>query len=42
VTYVNVKTDTAGLARMLEYSRGRRQVPVIVTGDEVTIGYGGT
>lgn len=42
VTYVNVKRDAAGLARMLEYSKGKRQVPVIVIGDEVTIGYGGT
>lgn len=42
MTYVNVKRDAAGLARMLEYSRGRRSVPVIVQGGEVTIGYGGT
>lgn len=42
VTYINVKKDAAGLARMLEYSKGKRQVPVIVTGDLVTIGYGGT
>jgi glutaredoxin len=30
------------MTRMLEYSKGRRQVPVIVVGDAVTIGYGGT
>jgi len=42
VTYVNVKKDAAGLARMLELSHGKRQVPVIVEGDTVTIGYGGT
>jgi len=39
---VNVKKDAAGLARMLEHAGGKRQVPVIVEGDTVTIGYGGT
>lgn len=42
VTYVNVKRDAAGLAQMLEYSKGQRRVPVIVMGGHVTIGYGGT
>jgi len=27
---------------MLGHSKGRRAVPVIVDGDEVTIGFGGT
>jgi glutaredoxin len=27
---------------MLAYSKGQRQVPVIVDGDQVTIGYGGS
>jgi len=27
---------------MLEFSKGRRAVPVIVDGDSVTIGFGGT
>jgi len=27
---------------MLTYSEGRRAVPVIVDGDQVTIGFGGT
>jgi len=40
--YVNVKKDPAGLRRMLEFSKGRRAVPVIVDGDQVTIGFGGT
>jgi glutaredoxin len=40
--YVNVKKSADGLARMLEHSKGRRQVPVIVDGDRVTIGFGGT
>ncbi len=28
--------------RMLEFSSGRRSVPVIVEGDKVTVGWGGT
>jgi len=40
--YVNVKKDKADLARMLAFSRGAREVPVIVDGDRVTIGFGGT
>jgi glutaredoxin 3 len=39
--YVNVKKDAAGLQRMLEYSRGRRLVPVIVEDDRVTVGFAG-
>jgi hypothetical protein len=37
-----VKKDRAALERMLAYSGGRRQVPVIVTAGKVTIGFGGT
>ena len=40
--YVNVKKNAADLQRMLGYSKGRRAVPVIVDGDKVTIGFGGT
>ena len=40
--FINVKKDPAGLQRMLAFSSGRRAVPVIVDGDEVTIGFGGT
>lgn len=41
--YVNVKKDPAGLDRMLEYSLGRRAVPVIVENDgSVVVGFGGT
>jgi glutaredoxin 3 len=40
--YVNVKKDKAGLQRMLSFSHGRREVPVIVEGEKVTIGFGGT
>ena len=42
-TYINVKKEAAALARMLEFSRGRRAVPVIVDDKgHVTIGFGGT
>jgi len=42
-TYINVKKDAAELARMLEFSKGRRAVPVIVDeSGQVTIGFGGT
>ena len=37
-----MKQDAAGLQRMLGYSKGRRDVPVIVEDDKVTIGYGGS
>jgi glutaredoxin 3 len=40
--YVNVKQRAADLDRMLVYSQGRRRVPVIVDGEKVTIGFGGT
>jgi hypothetical protein len=37
-----VKTDAAKLDEMLKYSQGKRKVPVIVEGDKVTVGYGGS
>jgi len=40
--YVNVKKSSADLERMLVYSKGQRRVPVIVDGEKVTIGFGGT
>jgi glutaredoxin 3 len=40
--YINVKKDAAELERMLGFSQGRRVVPVIVDGGNVTIGFGGT
>ncbi len=40
--YINVKKNPADLERMLEYSAGRRAVPVIVEDGKVTIGFGGT
>jgi glutaredoxin len=39
---VDVKSDPEKLKEMLKFSGGSRQVPVIVKGTEVTIGYGGT
>jgi glutaredoxin 3 len=42
VEYINVKKSKEGMKKMLEYSGGRREVPVIVEGNKVTIGYGGT
>jgi glutaredoxin 3 len=40
--YIDVKKNASDLARMLGYSKGARKVPVIVDGEKVTIGYGGT
>jgi glutaredoxin 3 len=40
--YLNVKQQPAELERMLVYSKGKRRVPVIVDGEKVTIGFGGT
>jgi len=37
-----VKKNAADLQRMLGHSKGRREVPVIVEDDKVTIGYGGS
>jgi glutaredoxin 3 len=40
--YINVLEDEEGLQRMLKYSNGRRQIPVIVEEGKVTIGFGGS
>jgi glutaredoxin 3 len=40
--YVNVLQDDQGLQRMLQYSNGRRQIPVIVEQGKVTIGFRGS
>ena len=39
--YINVKKRPDGLAQMLGYSNGRREVPVIVDGGKVTVGFAG-
>jgi hypothetical protein len=38
---MDVLKDPAALEQMLEYSGGKRKVPVIVQGREVTIGFEG-
>jgi len=37
-----VKQDAVKLDEMLKFSKGVRKVPVIVEGDNVTVGYGGS
>jgi hypothetical protein len=37
-----VKADRANLKEMLSHSGGQRKVPVIVEGEKVTVGYGGS
>jgi glutaredoxin len=39
---VDVKAESDRLEEMLEYSGGVRKVPVIVQGEKVTVGYGGS
>jgi glutaredoxin 3 len=40
--YVNVTGSAEGMARMLRHTNGRRDVPVIVEDDKITVGFGGT
>jgi len=39
---VDVKADANKLQEMLKHTGGLSNVPVIVKGKEITIGYGGT
>ncbi len=39
--YINVESDRTKLEEMLAYSGGKFQVPVIVIGKKVTIGFAG-
>jgi glutaredoxin len=39
---VDVKMNRSKLEEMLKFSGGSQKVPVIVEGEKVTIGYGGT
>ncbi len=41
VEYVDVKKDPDALQEMLVLSRRRRAVPVIVVGEQVTVGFRG-
>jgi glutaredoxin 3 len=40
--YIDVKKQPGTLAEMLKWSKGRRDVPVIVEDGKVTIGFGGS
>lgn len=42
LAYFNVKKHPEELKRMLAFSQGKREVPVIVEDGKVTIGFGGT
>lgn len=42
MVYRDVYESAAHMAEMLRHTGGRRDVPVIVEGDSVTVGYGGT
>lgn len=42
VRYIDVKKDKKTLEEMLKFSKGVRDVPVIVEDGKVTIGFGGT
>lgn len=39
--YINVLSDTVKLDTMMEYSHGRRKVPIIVDKGKVIIGFNG-
>jgi glutaredoxin len=39
--FIDVDADIKDLQKMLDYSRGKMAVPVIVEGDKITIGFGG-
>jgi glutaredoxin len=39
---VDVKQSRQSLEAMLKYTGGKRNVPVIVEGEKVTVGYGGS
>jgi len=39
---VDVKKDRKAMEQMLEFSKGARDVPVIVDNGKVSIGFGGT
>ena len=40
--FIDVRGNRAEMDRMLGYSNGRREVPVIVEDGAVTVGFGGT
>jgi hypothetical protein len=42
VIYRDVKEDAQAMQEMLQLTQGNRQVPVMVEGDKISIGFGGT
>ena len=42
MVYRNVQKEAAAMSEMLALTKGRRDVPVMVEGGKVTIGYGGS
>jgi hypothetical protein len=42
VVYRNVYQDKSAMAEMVTICKGRRDVPVILDGGKITIGYGGS
>jgi len=42
VAYRDVLEDAGNMEEMLKFSHGVRQVPVLVEGEKVTVGFGGT
>jgi hypothetical protein len=41
VIFRDVKADAQAMAEMLRLTPGNRKVPVLVEGDQVSIGFGG-
>jgi hypothetical protein len=42
VVYRDVKSDDQAMAEMLTLTQGNRRVPVLVEGEKITIGFGGS
>jgi len=42
VIYRDVKEDPQAMAEMLRLTQDNRQVPVLVEGEKISIGFGGT
>jgi hypothetical protein len=42
VRFRDVKKDVQALTEMLELTKGNRRVPVMVEGEKISIGFGGS
>jgi hypothetical protein len=42
VIYRDVKEDAQAMAEMLRLTQGNRQVPVLMEGEKISIGFGGS